>query len=77
MLLTRQCVPPIDVMCRFATIWVERQTAADPGKPGASLEKSQRRSKTMRALTWPFSTSSKHSLTSSSFRVSRITWVRP
>jgi hypothetical protein len=37
----------------------------------------QRRSKTMRALTWPFSTSSKHSLTSSSLRVSRITRVRP
>jgi hypothetical protein len=37
----------------------------------------QRRSKTMRALTWPFSISSKHSLTSSSLRVSRITRVRP
>jgi hypothetical protein len=37
----------------------------------------QRRSKTMRAFTWPFSTCSKHSLTSSSLRVSRITLVRP
>jgi hypothetical protein len=56
-----------------------QEPAVAGAAPGCSVGAvvRQRRSKTMRALTWPFSTSSKHSLTSSSLRVSRITRVRP
>jgi hypothetical protein len=51
--------------------------ARPPARRCSNGGSGQRRSKTMRALTWPFSTSSKHSLTSSSLRVSWITRVRP
>ena len=73
---TRVAIPPDGLPRRPRRLRARHGDGSTPDlHRGTELR--QRKSKTIRALICPFSTASKHSLTSSSLRLSLITRVRP